>query len=376
MEKIFRGIMLCLLCTGLLSCADRKSSYIVVSNALGVDRKELVSIDYVSFKDAFGSDTVFRLMEQGSGKELPYQLERLGGKEVKNVLVWVELAANDSIRIEVEKAAAAPVEARTYARYVPERKDDFAWENDKVAFRMYGKALEDFPAENAHGTDVWAKRTSKLVVDEWYKTGDYHQDHGEGLDYYSVGLTLGAGDIAPFVNGKISYPKHYNRYELLDNGPLRSTFKLFYEPWNVGDKEVVVEKTISIDAGSQLNKVEAVFRFDGQDVLPVVAGIVLRGDKGQVIKDQTKGIAAYWEPQHDDDGILGIAVLSAVPATKIFEEEEQLLSLYTARNGEPITYYNGAAWNKAGKIKTEEEWTEYLEDYLLRLNQPLIVTVK
>ena len=25
--------------------------------------------------------------------------------------------------------------------YVPERKDDFAWENDKIAFRAYGKAL-------------------------------------------------------------------------------------------------------------------------------------------------------------------------------------------------------------------------------------------
>jgi hypothetical protein len=31
---------------------------------------------------------------------------------------------------------------RVYGRFNRERFDDFAWENDKVAFRMYGEALE------------------------------------------------------------------------------------------------------------------------------------------------------------------------------------------------------------------------------------------
>lgn len=374
--RFFRIIVICISLVGFISCTSKQSKYIVISNPSDMDRAEVVSIDYATISSNFGNDTVFRLVERGSGKELPYQFEKLGGQDVKNLLVWVELAAGESIEIAVEKAAAAPVEARTYARYVPERKDDFAWENDKVAFRMYGKALEDFPAENAHGTDVWAKRTPKLVVNDWYGTGDYHKDHGDGLDYYAVGLTLGAGDIAPFVGDEIRFPKHYRQHEVLDNGPLRSTFKLIYEPWDIDGKEVSAEKTISIDAGSQLNKVQAVFRFDGEETLPLVAGIVLRGDEGHTVADEGNGIAAYWEPAHGDDGTLGIAVLSEKPVERIFKSEGQLLSLYEAKNGEATVYYKGAAWDKAGEITSSKDWQAYLERFALARKHPLEIKLK
>src|SRR3546814_5346770 len=111
--------------------------------------------------------------------------------------------------------------------------DDFAWENDKIAFRMYGKALEG-TAGDAHGIDVWVKRTSELVINKWYKSGDYHKDHGDGMDYYSVGMTLGAGDIVPFTGDTLWFPNHYRGYQVLDNGPLRSTFRLDFEQWNAG----------------------------------------------------------------------------------------------------------------------------------------------
>src|SRR5438552_4623317 len=36
---------------------------------------------------------------------------------------------------------------RVYGRFVRERFDDFAWENDRVAHRMYGAALETWQKE-------------------------------------------------------------------------------------------------------------------------------------------------------------------------------------------------------------------------------------
>ena len=39
-------------------------------------------------------------------------------------------------------------ETVTYARFVPERSDDFAFENDKVAFRIYGPALKNSGVNN------------------------------------------------------------------------------------------------------------------------------------------------------------------------------------------------------------------------------------
>jgi len=33
---------------------------------------------------------------------------------------------------------------RAYGRFVRERFDDFRWENDRIAHRMYAKALETY----------------------------------------------------------------------------------------------------------------------------------------------------------------------------------------------------------------------------------------
>ena len=50
---------------------------------------------------------------------------------------------------------------RVYGRFVRERHDDFAWENDRVAFRIYGQALETFEKEplTSSAVDAWGKRT-------------------------------------------------------------------------------------------------------------------------------------------------------------------------------------------------------------------------
>lgn len=360
----------------LASCAGQTEKHIILVNDSDMERAELVSIDYGYFVSHFGSDTLFRLVDEKSGREWPYQFEWLGSERIQNILVWTVLSAGESISLSVEKGAAAAVPVSTFARYVPERMDDFAWENDKIAFRMYGKALEDFPEENAHGIDVWAKRTARPVINEWYSAGDYHTDHGDGLDYYSVGLTLGAGDIAPYVDGKIHFPGKYRRHAVLDNGPLRSTFRLSYEPWDVAGRTVSMEKTISIDAGSQLSKVEAVFRFEGHDPLPVVAGIVLRGNGGTIINEKTHGFAAYWEPADAENGTLGIAVLHAEPLSEVFQSEGQLLSRFSIQDADTLAYYTGAAWDKAGEIKTDTQWKKYLENFRLGLVHPIKITIE
>jgi len=92
-----------------------------------------------------------------------YQYEYKASKVIQHLLVQVSIPARASITIQLAKGTRPVFETKTYCRFVPERKDDFAWENDKIAFRMYGKALEKTPNENAYGTDIWSKRTKKMV---------------------------------------------------------------------------------------------------------------------------------------------------------------------------------------------------------------------
>jgi hypothetical protein len=308
-------------------------------------------------------DTVqLRIVEAVSKKELPYQLEYAGHRDVQNLLVEVNLRQNSTLTIILQKLKPAAMVVKTYGRYVPERKGDFAWENDRIAFRMYGKELESIPAENAYGIDVWAKKTNRMILNERYKRGEYHIDHGDGLDYYHVGYTLGAGNSMPYIQDSIWYSRNYTQWNILDAGPLRFSFQLSYEPWNVAGQQVAATKTITLDAGSQLNKISVQYQFNGNS-LPVVVGIIKRPQPGIEMLDEQQGLLSYWEPQHGKDGTIGVGCLLLAPVKEMQVNGGQLLAFSQVYQGKPFVYYTGAAWDKAGRITNAQQWFAYLQQY-------------
>lgn len=375
-RKRTTGFAVGIACSVALACGGNKPApTITINNPLSIDRHELVSIPYQRFADAFGVDSLFRVLDADSGTEVAYQLETRGEPMPQQILLYVAVPASGRIRLHVAAERPEEVKAKTYARYVPERYDDFAWENDVVAFRMYGKALEGRP-DDAQGMDLWSKRTTGLVVDKWYAHGDYHTDHGEGMDYYSVGQTLGAGDIAPFVHDTVVFSKHYREYAILDNGPLRTTFRLTYEPWLVDGKSVAVVKQFTLDAGSQLNRVEVIYAIEGNGRLPVAIGIAKRQQPGSLLQEQRKGLFGYWEPEIGDYGITGVGVMLDGGGFSGFGElSNQYLAFAEAGDGAPFTYFVGGAWNRAGTHTTAESWFAYLEQFRERQAKPLIVEI-
>lgn len=315
-----------------------------------------------------------QVIDPSTKAQIPYQLEKIGHDAVQYLLLQVSVEPKSKLHLALVKGKPAPVKVKTYGRYVPERKDDFAWENDKIAFRMYGKALEG-TNENAYGIDVWVKRTSELVIDKRYKVDNYHKDHGDGLDYYSVGQTLGAGDMAPYLADSVWYLGNYKNYKILDNGPLRTTFQLTYDEASANKQRIKVQKTVTIDAGSQLNKMENSYAFEGADVLPVAVGLATRSENEKQLLADESGIIGYWEPAHGEDGITGVgAILNS--KLKLVKKQHQVLAISNVRANEPIVYYTGAVWNKAGEITTSQQWFDYLKGFQQRLQQPLTVTIK
>jgi hypothetical protein len=315
----------------------------------------------------------FKVLNAANNKEVPFQLEYLGNSTIQNLLVQVDVPAHSKVLLNFVKGKPSPVMAKTYGRFVPERKDDFAWENDKIAFRMYGKELEKTPAEMAYGMDVWAKRTTKLIINERYKRGEYHVDHGDGLDYYHVGLTLGAGNMMPYVNDSVYYSKNYVSYKVLDNGPLRTTFQLIYNNWQVANQSLSAVKTISLDAGSQLNKITVQYLGRVESNLQVAAGLVTRKEAGVKYLNEQNGVMAYWEPTHGEDGTTGVACVFVNQPIKIKDTKTQLLAIAQTDNQNTITYYAGATWDKAGEITNAKKWFDYTNDFIeLEKNKALI----
>ncbi|MFP5080925.1 DUF4861 family protein [Pedobacter sp. JCM 36344] len=378
--KKYLSLLIVLLLSYVVTIAQKRQGLtIVIKSPLtpSVRLQEIVSIkwnDIVSKYPGIKSEN-FKVLGKDN-IELPFQLEYKGLPVIQNLLVQVTISAGKVLKLKIVDGKPVTLTPKVFGRYVPERKDDFAWENDKVAFRMYGKALEA-TNENAYGIDVWAKRTDKLILNKWYKSGDYHADHGDGLDYYNVGFTLGAGDVAPYVEGKIAFPKNYRKWKILDQGPLRFSFQLEYDEWDVEGTLVKVTKQFSLDAGSQLNRVEATFSFsNGNGLLPVVVGIVKRKEKGTISSIvNNNGVLGYWEPEHGLDGVLGIGTIMLSPSNKSIETETHLLQETMSKNGEAVIYYTGAAWNKAGAISTAEEWFRYLNLYKSTINSPLEIKI-
>jgi hypothetical protein len=330
----------------------------------------LTEVDY-ALLPAHLTNAPFKVLNAATGREVPYQVLTEGtGRPVK-LLLDAPLGPGAKATLKLVPGRPAPVPVKTYGRYVPERKDDFAWENNRVAFRMYGKALEATPKEMAYGIDFWNKRTEALVINKWYKRTNYHKDDGDGLDYYHVGLTLGAGGIAPYLQDSIWHSRNYTGHRMLDSGPLRTTFELSYAAWQVAGRPVTVTKTVSLDANAQLSKMQVRY----SEPLPVAVGIIKRKEPGAMLLQEAGGVMGYWEPQHGEDGTTGIGCIIMAPVKEMRVEKGHLLAVSATGDNNSITYYTGGAWDKAGRIKSANDWFRYLQAQAVRLRQPVVVKI-
>ena len=345
-----------------------------VENKLGVWRKdEVFELDWTTIfqKNAQILLSSFIVTNLLTGEQYPYQIIKdESGKPLK-LLVQATLAPGTSIYLNLKKGTPNTFKTKTFGRYVPERKDDFAWENDKIAFRMYGPALQT-SGEISSGIDVWVKRTPEMIIDKWYKLDDYHNDHGEGLDCYRVGATLGAGGIAPFADGKVYYSKNWAEYKVIFTGALRTVFELRYEPWNFNGTEISEKKWITLDAGSQLNQIEVFYEAKELDTISVATGIVKRKENGVVVMNEKSGFISYMEPLDKNNGTIGIGII--VPENiGMATVDNHLVAFSKALNKRSFKYFQGACWDKANEIKNEDEWTNYLKEFLYKIQNPLII---
>lgn len=248
-------------------------------------------------------------------------------------------------------------------------REDYAWENDRIAFRMYGPALA---AEVNNGIDVWTKRVRTLIVRKWYaedekegKGNYYHTDRGEGADFFAVGRTLGAGGSGLWYRDSLYQPGVFTAYKTLSNGPIRTSFELTYTAWNVKGKKFTETKRISLDAGRSLNKVEVSFTgsFPGDSVL-IACGLVKR--KGVAIHlDEQSGTLTLWGPTNEEpvNGSLGTGILLA-PATIVGNHDDSVQVFLLGRlvPGRSFTYWAGAGWTRSGDFSDGAAWYNYLKE--------------
>jgi hypothetical protein len=310
-----------------------------------------------------------------TNQRIPSQLfSERPGTDPDTLLLLVMLPAKGVLNVAFRvDPTAPPQEALVFGRTVPERKDDFAWENKVVAYRIYGPALEA-TGEISSGIDVWSKRIPNFVVDDFYKRDheaalthnpalSYHKDNGVGLDSYDVGKTRGCGGTAVWEDGKLIVSKNYTSVRVIATGPVRFEFEISYAPWAAGGKTVTETKRISLDAGSHLNKIVSTFTFDGEQPLALAAGIAIHEGATATFPGDTS-IASVWDtPQIPSAGRIATALVS-LPGekAKTLTVVNHALMIFERRSGEPFTYFAGSGWSKAD-MPTEADWISYLKSF-------------
>ncbi|WP_262503058.1 DUF4861 domain-containing protein [Xylanibacter rarus] len=295
--KNFRVLSLFMFAMPLSAMADNVT--VTVTNPYDVQRQELIEVE---LKDVYSKLGIKNgesfIVKNALGQQVAYQISYDG-----KLLIDASVRPAGSADFTITPGTPKEMKTIVCGKQYPERVDDIAWENDRTAYRAYGPALQR-TGEKAFGIDVWVKNTPDLEVDKRYVTElsnhakieelkkagkteeahemeeatTYHFDHGYGLDCYKVGPTLGCGAPALLSGGEMVLPYCYKTYKILDNGPLRFTVQLDYNPFSIGgDKNVVEHRIISLDKGSNYNKMTV--WYEGlTKPCDMVAGVVLHSE--------------------------------------------------------------------------------------------------
>jgi len=330
-----------------------------------------------------------------------------GSEAPQTLLFQVDLAPGEARTFYVLDASSLPAVpqpiVKTFARHVPERYDDFAWESDRIAHRNYGQALIKAEGTISSGADVWIKKNRRLTVDTMYRTGHYHQDNGEFMDDYRVGRSRGCGGLGIWDGKKLFVSSNYRNWKLITTGPIRSEFELTFDAWDAGNGRMVSEtKRYSIDAGSWFTKAQCT--FSSEDKSPLILGVGLAerssGPTGvlETGRDAGQGWMTYWQPEDVPKGTTATAIVlpknsvtefttdnQDMPESKLHEAVPQpthegapairnLLAITKAQVGKPFIYYFGACWDRSGDFTNRVQWDGYVARFAQRRDAPLQIT--
>ncbi|WP_242204233.1 DUF4861 family protein [Aestuariivivens insulae] len=305
------------------------------------------------------------------------------------ILFQPEIAANSESAFEVVSITAEEqpkAKALCFSRFVPERTDDYAWENNKVAFRTFGpqaqKMVEDsVPGGTlSSGVDAWLKKVEYPIINKWYKKeleteGTYHEDNGEGLDNFHVGVSRGVGGIAAKIDTTYYISKNYAKWRTITTGPIRTSFYLEYEDWDAAGHTIEESRVISLDLNSNLSK----FTITLEGIDNISAGLTLHEKDGEVNGNTENGWVSYWQPHGDSE--LGTAIVAAKDTFLDFEtyntEAKDLSNAYAKLkvNNNQVVYYAGFGWKESGQFNNQQEWEDYLNRFSKCINNPLEIVI-
>lgn len=404
----------------LMANAQQKVT-LTVNNPVKTARLEMVEVkvEDVKRKMSNGKWSGLVVVTDADGKEIPSQVTYDG-----KLIFQAGVGGKGKSIYYVQQGTPQQYEVKAKGRLFVERQDEFGWENDRVAYRVYGHG-------GAVGYDLFNKSTSDLMLDYWYASEQnqemrsvskqlhdrgyhdladqvynaycYHIDHGKGMDCYTVGPTLGGGANALLNDdGSLFMPQCYKTFEILDQGPLRFTVKFTYPEQEYKGEKVTETRIISLDAGSHFNRVTVSYQGLTHPAQMAAGTVIHQSNPTAYVLSQENGYMGYedlgdasvYNAKYRDElakqmgkiyvGLLfpqknismsyqqrenGIAT-GHILATTLLSIVNHQLSTYT--------YYFGSGWDKNPNtgFHSLTDWEAHLSHAAMCVRNPLKVTLR
>ena len=444
-----KSLMMLLTLAGSSYCHAQQAT-IVVSNVTSESRTELISLNMSEIKEKLGNTTPKKgeayIVKNKRGQQIGSQITHDGF-----LLIDASVRPHGAATYYVSIGKPYQQKVWTTGALYKIRKDDIAWENDRCAYRVYGPSLQktgersfgtDIWVKNTPDTVVYERyvkdrngnikgdkidakvrtllkqektlesqtkneknKTKVAKLEAQLKTiqahrkslqtesnevdilTSFHLDHGNGLDPYRVGATLGLGAPSLMVGKNQVLPYCYKDYRILDNGPLRFTVELTYNPSTVGNmKNVVEHRIISLDKGSNFNKMTV--WYNGLTTPTDFATGFPIHEEDTESKTLAKDYVSYADPTdnievNNSQVFVGVLFPEGIDNTyyQLFDKKHDgaighALGLKRGlKNQQQYSYYFGAAWSKYD-VKSYAEWQIRIKDFLDAQKSPLRVEVK
>ncbi len=397
------NIIYCLTGTG-------KTISLTLNNPSSIDRKdEFVSIliKQLIKKDKNFDKSSFIILN--TGKEIPYQVctNEKNGEVIDFV---IDIKSNETITLEIiygNDIKKTSFQTRTYAELAKKKGEIFfdgkfhgpefenikrykvpifhkdhdalfkyegpGWESEIIGYRFY--------LDWRNATDIFGKKKLGLILqnvginDTVAKDDSYHTMQEWGMDIFKVGSSLGIGSIGMWYDGKVNMVSKTDSVicEISQNGPVKSEVTTNYYSWQVDGKKFDLRSSLSITAGSRLTNCKL---FINNDADNIVTGLA-KFEGTHFTKSNNTGdwqyISLYGKQSLANDD-LGIALIYCKKDLIELTEDELSYVIKIKPDNSYTEYYFCAAWvQEPNGIKTEEEFLEYLNNTLIKLNNPLII---
>jgi len=389
------------LAAGFLSVAWSAEVSVTVVNGLDLARpSETISLPWPGLVAALSQAQADRLQvrDKASGKEVPCQAVDSDANGTPDEFIFQADFGPKETRAFVLATLEGPATrfpSRAFGRFVPERKDDFAWENDRIAHRMYGAALEtDRMTAGLYGIyaptgftpslqwDVYGKRPDawRLSLDE-LESVNYHADNPVAVDYLLVansmglgGPTIGSGRPVAVTNGDYTY-------RVLCNGPVRAGLEVRVTGWGTPE-------------GGRYDGTIGYLVYAGHDFIDATFAVTERQPSGEAfglgarriphveafVGDAKAGVLGVMGRQEGIVEKTGLAVLFEPERFLRWGVEEEPTDAYivylTPSDEGGADVYRArlvGIWSEGG-IATEHTMPRHLLDLAARMNEPVEVS--